>query len=413
MKKSATLILQDKENDIASLSKAFLTPPGSGPALATCLNCVIREEDQVPFKAFVKQLPTSIGIFDTEMRYVVVSDTLRRAANLPKHDLTGICHYDILPDLPQKWKDIHQKGLKGERLACEEDSYRRADGSIEWWRWEVLPWYKSEGVIGGIILFVEEITERKVMEKQMKRMIKTLNQSNEDLEKFAHVCAHDLNEPLRTIGNYCHIIQKDFADKLPEAGKEHLGRITKSVKQMSELINGILTYSQVGEGNLKKEKCSIQEVVSAIQWMLEKRIKDKNAIICAEGLPEVYADRVLLTCVFQNLISNSLKFNHKNPTIHIKAKETKNSWMFSVEDNGIGIDPSHFKIIFDLFKRLHSRTAYEGTGIGLAFCKKIIQAHGGKIFVKSALDKGSCFSFTIPKMPIQCQESGIKKKELK
>jgi PAS domain S-box-containing protein len=394
MKKSMALTFQDQESDTSSLPKIFLAAPHSCVSQSDFL---IKEGDQNFFKAFIKQLPASIVIFDTEMRYIITSDTFRRVANLPTGDLTGMRHYDMVPDLPQKWKDIHQRGLNGEHLASEEDSYKRADGSMEWWRWEVLPWYKDKGVVGGIILFIEDITERKVMERQMRTMIKTLNQSNEDLEKFAHICAHDLNEPLRTIGNYCHIIQKDFSDKLPEVGKEHLGRITKSVKQMSKLINGILTYSQVGKESLKRERCSTQEIVNAIQWMLEERIKAKNATIYAEGLPETYADKVLLTCVFQNLISNSLKFNHNNPTIHIKAKETKNGWTFYVEDNGIGIAPTHFKVIFDLFKRLHSQTAYKGTGIGLAFCKKIIETHGGKISIKSALGKGTCFSFTLPK----------------
>lgn len=381
-----------------NLSKILLTSKNCHTPPLPEEDVVIKKEEKILFETFIKKMPAAISIFDTEMRYILMSDQFAAIAQASAQDLIGKRHYDVVPDIPQKWRDIHQKGLAGEHLVREGDAFKRADGSLEWWRWEVLPWYKSEKEIGGIILFVEEITKRKLMEKKMEEMIQTLNRSNEDLERFAHICAHDLNEPLRTIGNYCHIIEKDFKENLPSSAKQHLQSITSSVKQMGDLINGILAYSQMGAQSLKKEVCSAQEIVTSVTMILEERIRYKNALIRYDSLPSVYADKVLLTQVFQNLISNSLKFNESDiPTIRIFSTENKKCITFTVEDNGIGIDCKHYKIIFDLFKRLHTRAHYEGTGIGLSFCKKIIEAHGGKISVKSSLNKGSQFSFTLPK----------------
>jgi len=194
------------------------------------------------------------------------------------------------------------------------------------------------------------------------------------------------------------MIEKDFKEGLSTTAKSYFTSITKSVKQMSDLVNGILTYSQVGSPTLNRGLCSTQEIVNSIKMILQKKIKDKKAIIHSDPLPMVYGDRVLLTRVFQNLISNALKFNESDkPVVYIKVKEKKRFWLFVVEDNGIGIDSKHHKIIFDLFKRLHVNSQYDGTGIGLSFCKKIIEAHGGEIFVKSSLNEGAQFSFTLLK----------------
>ncbi len=379
-------------------SKILLTANNCHPSLLPEEDVVIKKEEKILFETFIKKMPAAIAIFDTEMRYILMSDQFAAITNASPQDLIGKRHYDVVPDIPQKWREGHQKGLAGEHLVGEDDSFKRANGNLEWWRWEVLPWYKSEKEIGGIILFVEEITKRKLMEKKMEEMIRILNRSNEDLERFAHICAHDLNEPLRTIGNYCHILEKDFKEDLPPLAKQHLQSITNSVTQMGDLINGILTYSQMGAQSLKKEVCSAQEIVTSVAMILEERIRDKNALIQYDSLASVYADKVLLTQVFQNLISNALKFNESaTPIVRISSTENKKIITFTVEDNGIGIDHKHYKIIFDLFKRLHARSRYEGTGIGLSFCKKIIEAHGGEIFVKSTLNKGSQFSFTLPK----------------
>jgi len=398
MRKSKALIVDNDNKPDAPLFKILLTSRHFHLKNPHKEEFIIKEEEDILFRTFIKKMPAAIAIFDAEMRYIIVSDQFVKETNTPTHNITGKRLYDVVPDIPKKWREAHQRGLRGEHVSCDEDTFKRSDGSLEWWRWELLPWYRAEGKIGGIIMFVEDITKRKMMERKMEGMIKTLNRSNEELERFAHICAHDLNEPLRTIGSYCQILEKDFKAELPSSAKNYLQSITKSVRQMSDLVNGILAYSQFDSPSLQRGMCSIQEIVNSVKLILEKKIKDKKAIIQCGPLPLVYGDRVLLTRVFQNLISNSLKFNESPiPTIYITAKEKKHYWLFTIRDNGIGIDQKHHKVIFDLFKRLHDNSKYKGTGIGLSFCKKIIEAHGGEIFIKSSLDKGSQFSFTLPK----------------
>ncbi len=398
MKKPDPLPVEGEEDSRHWFSKILLTSQNFHLKTLREEAFVIQKDEEILFKTFIKKLPAAIAIFDAEMRYIIMSDKFIEETNTPTQNVIGKKLYDVVPDIPKKWRVVHQKGLNGEHLSREEDGFKRKDGTLEWWRWEVLPWYKSEGGIGGIILFVEDITKRKMMEKKMKEMIKALNRSNEELERFAHICAHDLNEPLRTIGNYCHLIEQDLKKDLSTPAKDYFKTITKSVKQMSGLVNGILGYAQFGSSTLQKDHYSGQEIVNSVTMILEKKIKDKKAIVQSDLLPIVYGDRVLLTQVFQNLISNSLTFNEsEQPFVEVKVKEKKRFWIFSVKDNGIGIDSKHHKIIFDLFKRLHTPSKYEGTGIGLSFCKKIIEAHGGEIFVKSALHEGAEFSFTLPK----------------
>jgi len=162
-------------------------------------------------KTFIKNLPAAIAIFDEKLNYIITSDRWIEETNSPTKDLIGKNHYELVPDIPLRWRKNHERCLKGEHLKCDEDEkFKRLDGSTEWLRWEILPWYKSEKVIGGLIMFVEHTTKRKSLEQKMVKMIRALNKSNSELERFAHICAHDLNEPLRTISNYSRIIEDKF-----------------------------------------------------------------------------------------------------------------------------------------------------------------------------------------------------------
>lgn len=360
---------------------------------------IINKEEESLLRTFIKNIPAAIAIFDENLNYIITSDRWAKETNSKIKDVIGKNHYDVVPDIPLKWRKIHQRCLAGEHLKCEEDSFKRKGGTIEWLRWEVLPWYKDKGVIGGLIMFVEHITERKALEKKMVGMIKALNRSNSELEKFAHICAHDLTEPLRTLVSLSRSLEAESKEKLGPEAQRSLENILKTVKHMNTLVNGILAYSQFGPSGLNKSFFSLQHVVNSVRMLLEKKTQDKKAFIYTDALPMVYGDMVLIARVFQNLISNALKFNESDiPIIYITAKEKKTNWLFSVEDNGIGIDPKYHKKIFELFSRLHRSSRYEGTGIGLPTSKRIIEAHGGRMWVKSAPQNGSQFFFTLPKM---------------
>ncbi len=359
---------------------------------------VFNHTNEILFKTFIKKMPAATAIFDKNLNYIIASERWTRETKLNIKDIIGKNIYEVAPDIPSKWRKFHQRALKGEHLKSDEDLFKRHDGSLEWWRWETLPWYTPEGMIGGIILFIENITKRKAMEMKMKEMITALNRSNAELERFAHICAHDLNEPLRTIASYSRIIGDEFKNQINPEAQKYLENIFKSIKHMNTLVNGILAYSQFETSGLNKTFFSLQYIISSVKMILEKTIHDKNAFIYSDNTPEIYGDMMLIARVFQNLISNALKFNESDmPIIYITAKEKTTEWIFTIEDNGIGIDQKYHHKIFELFERLHHASKYEGTGLGLSISKKIIEAHGGRMWVKSSLNNGSQFFFSLPK----------------
>ncbi len=361
---------------------------------------ILNKGEENLLKTFIKNIPAAVALFDEKLNYIIASERWVEETSSREKNLTGKNHYDVVPEVPLRWRKIHERCLKGNHLKREEDKFIRPDGSIEWIRWEILPWYKSKKVIGGLIMFVEHITKRKELEQKMVKMIQALNKSNSELERFAHICAHDLNEPLRTIANYNRIIEDEYKDKMgPEAAK-YLENISKSIKHMNNLVNGILAYAQFERSGLNKLSFSLETIITSLKMILEKKMKDKGAFIYSDNMPFIYGDRGLIACVFQNLISNALKFNESDiPIIYVTVKEKKNAFIFCVEDNGIGIDPKYHHKIFALFERLHHTSKYEGTGVGLSISKKIIEAHGGKLWLKSSVANGSQFFFSIPKVP--------------
>ena len=396
-------IVGDTENTLASFLNFFLSQSVISDHCSE-KGAFADEKELSRFKKLFKETPVRIAIFDTEMRYIVASDRFLEESQSVTKDVVGKCHYDVVPDIPQRWRKLHARVLKGESFKRDEERFDRADGRVEWLKWELSPWYKSEGVVGGVILFLEYFSERKELELKMQKVIQTLNRSNEYLERFAHICAHDLNEPLRTIGSYCQLLAEDFGQDLPEQAQMYLKNITNGVKQMGEMVTGILMYSQLDTPEISDKKCSAQQIMDSVRMILAQKIKDTGAKIQYGALPDVYGDQALLTRVFQNLVSNALKFNKSDvPMVTVTATEGKKYVTFCVEDNGIGIDRKYHKVIFDLFKRLHTAREYVGTGIGLSLCKKIIEACGGKIRVESSLAGGAKFLFSLPKKPYSSQ----------
>ncbi len=244
----------------------------------------------------------------------------------------------------------------------------------------------------GELKSLNEELERRVLERTAE-----LKRSNEDLEQFAYVASHDLQEPLRMIHNYVNLLRKRYGGQLDTAGHEFIGFALDGAKRMDELIQDLLTYSRVGTHGHDFAHADCQEAFRRALANLSLAIEESRARITHDPLPTVNGDIVQLTQLFQNLIGNALKFrSSRSPEIHVGAKLQGDVWELSVTDNGIGIPPEDFQRIFIVFQRLHSREKYSGTGIGLSVCKKIIERHGGRIWVESKLGKGSSFHFTLP-----------------
>ncbi|HII93850.1 MAG TPA: PAS domain S-box protein [Methanosarcina sp.] len=262
--------------------------------------------------------------------------------------------------------------------------------------------YKDEtGEVIGVFAAARDITERKKAEKLLKLKLEELARSNAELEQFAYVSSHDLQEPLRMIASYLQLLQRKYQGKLDEKADKYIYFAVDGASRMQNLINDLLEFSRVTTKAREFEPTDLQSVLDRVLFDLDVSITENEASISYGSLPVVLADSVQFTQLFQNLISNAIKFrSEKTPKIEISAKKETDQWLFSVKDNGIGIDPKYSERIFEVFKRLHKREEYPGTGIGLSICKKIIERHGGQIWVESEPDKGSTFYFTLPVIPI-------------
>ena len=256
----------------------------------------------------------------------------------------------------------------------------------------------SDGKIVRIVGTHFDLTELKKTEEKLQKTVHDLERSNEELEQFAYVTSHDLQEPLRTIASYTQLLERRYKDKLDSSADEFMDYIVDATKRMQNLIKDLLEYSKVTSKGEESKLVSTKGIVKDIISDYQITIKETNGEITCDELPEVYSDKRLLTQVFQNLIGNAIKYRKpEEPSkIHISARKGDNEYVFSISDNGIGIEPQYFNRIFMIFQRLHTLEMYEGTGIGLAIVKKIIDRLHGRIWVESELGKGSTFYFTIP-----------------
>ena len=229
-----------------------------------------------------------------------------------------------------------------------------------------------------------------------------LQRSNLELEQLAYVASHDMQEPLRMIASYLQLVVQRYDDKLDADGREFIGYAVDGAKRMQALINDLLTYSRVGTKGRPPERTDCATVVGTAISHLQVVMAESGASVTTGTLPEVMADGPQLVQLFQNLIANAIKFHgDEAPRVRIDCEPAEGEWRFSVRDNGIGISPDYFERIFVLFQRLHTRRQYPGTGIGLALCKKIVERHGGRIWVESTEGHGSVFRFTIPRAESQ------------
>lgn len=249
----------------------------------------------------------------------------------------------------------------------------------------------------GLSGIMRDITERKEAEMKLSQTMKELVRSNTELEQFAYVASHDLQEPLRMIVSYLQLIEKRYKSKLDADADEFIGYAVDGASRMQVLIRDLMAFSRVGTRGKPFEKTGCEAVLSKALANLEIAIEESGAVITHDPLPAVNADSGQLIQLFQNLIGNAIKFrNDKQPIIHIGAKPNEDHWLFSVRDNGIGMEMEYAERIFGIFQRLHGKREYPGSGIGLAICKKIVERHGGRIWVESEPEKGSTFYFTIP-----------------
>jgi PAS domain S-box-containing protein len=303
--------------------------------------------------------------------------------------------------IPTQFRDDHRRGLarfletgRGPLMEQRvELTALRRDGQE--FPIEVTISCVREGDSCFFYAFLYDITERKQAKEDLADRAAALTRSNAELEQFAYVASHDLQEPLRMVASYCQLLKRRYHGQLDKDADDFINFAVDGARRMQVLINDLLAYSRAGrkEPTLIRTDCCC--VLDEAIMNLQASIEERRAAITHDPLPTILADRGQLVQVFQNLIGNAIKFCTGQPQIHVSAERLDDEWQFSIRDNGIGIATEHAQRIFEIFKRLHGWGQYPGTGIGLAICKKLVQRHGGRIWVESTTGQGSTFYFTV------------------
>jgi len=309
----------------------------------------------------------------------------------------------VHPDDRPAVKETVDSVIKRFMTQRKEDTFNleyrvlHTNGSIRWIndRGQIL--YGRYGRPVRMIGIMLDVTESKLAEERLAAQAQELARSNAELQEFAYVASHDLQEPLRAVAGCVEIIRRRYQGKLDARADQVISHTVEGAARMQNLINDLLAYSRIGSRDHPFEPTDCQAILNTVLANLEVPIDESGAKITHDDLPTILADSRQLTQLFQNLISNAVKFRgDQAPLIHIGVKKQNGEWIFSVRDNGIGIEPYYFERIFRIFQRLHARNDYPGTGIGLAICKRVVERHGGRIWVESEPGHGATFFFTFP-----------------
>jgi PAS domain S-box-containing protein len=343
-----------------------------------------------------------------------VNEATIKATGLPRQKLIGTDFFEYFTE-PEKalagYKKVFQKGF----VTDYPLTMRHKNGKLIDVLYNASVYKDARGNVLGVFAAARDVTLLKQAEAELRRhrdeleaLVKDrtaaleetnreLTRSNESLEQFAYVASHDLQEPLRVMSNYSQLLEKRYKDKLDQDANDFIDFIVDAASRMQRLITDLLAYSRLGRKDVSEAEVNFNEAVHKVLYSMSSTIESLNGAVTHDELPVLRAHETSIIQLFQNLIGNALKFRGEEaPIIHVGVNKDKNEWIFSVKDNGLGIEPQYHERIFQIFQRLHSKERYSGTGIGLSICKKIVSNYGGRIWVESELGKGSTFYFTIP-----------------
>ena len=320
------------------------------------------------------------------------------AAEVVGNHISMLAARDCVDEIPH----ILQRIARGERVDHYETRRKTKTGRILNVSLSISPIRDRSGKIVGASKVARDITERVLQEKALREANTVLTRSNADLQQFAYSASHDLQEPLRMVATYSEMLKKHFSGKLGPAGDEYIGYILQGALRMEQLLSDLRTYTQASTSGMEPTKdIDAGESLDRSLANLETAVRDSGAFVSRTRLPQVRMHEFQLQQLFQNLIGNAIRYRAGDPPrIHVAAErrreERKEEWLFSVQDNGIGIEPEYQEQIFGLFKRLHNAPEYPGTGMGLAICQRIVERAGGRIWVDSQRGQGATFFFTVP-----------------
>jgi PAS domain S-box-containing protein len=334
-----------------------------------------------------------VFLYDRDLKYKLVEGAELEDQGYDKNSMEGrTLQQTIPPTLLKELEPLYRGALNGQEHVMERE-FNKKHYLIHF-----LPVRNEKKEIYAGMVMSLDITDLKDIQRKLEHHTTELLRSNEDLELFAYAASHDLQEPLRMIGSYIHLIQKRLQNTLEGDTLEFMAYATDGVKRMQDLINDLLEYSRVDRKTDDFRLLDMNKTVEFVKINLQQSIAEKGATIVADDLPEIYADQPQIISLLQNLIENALKFHGEQaPLVHISCRDNGDSYTFSVQDNGIGIKEQYFEKIFLVFQRLHSLSEYSGSGIGLATSKKIVERHGGRLWVQSQIGRGTTFYFSINK----------------
>jgi PAS domain S-box-containing protein len=302
-----------------------------------------------------------------------------------------------LEDLDNKKPDKLLEVAREKGRADDEGWRVCKGGDVFWASVSITAIHDDNREVKGYSKVTRDLTERKLAAEKLQQHSKELEVKNHELNQFAYIASHDLQEPLNTVKSVLSILRDNYEDTFDETGKDLLNYIAESTVRMGDLIKGLLDFGRLGQHG-KQEEVALNKLVDEVQADLKNRIEKTNATIKVGKLPTINAFKVEVRLLLQNLISNGIKFHRKDtpPVIEVRAEAKNNQWVFCIKDNGIGIPEKYMDKLFMIFKRLPTEAEYEGTGIGLAHCKKVVTLHKGDIWVESVENQGSSFYFTLP-----------------
>ncbi len=351
-------------------------------------------------------VPALVGYLGNDLRYKYANREYVSWFGKSQSEILGRPIDDVLgASLAKTVRPRLQAALQGESQSYDVQA-SLPDGTEKHYSASYIPDIDDNGKVRGVVVLGVDISDRKRRESEdaktreaLRSLSEELRRSNAELEHFAYTASHDLKEPLRNIGTYLHLLAKGNTERLESSDRQYLEQAIAGSKRMSTLIDALLRFSQMSLKNPERASFSGEDLLKTSFDSVSAAVLETGAELTHDLFPCLVGDKEQLAQVFQNLLSNALKFQKpgETPRVHVGCVQTPQSWIFSVRDNGIGMDPAQTQRIFDPFVRLNSRTLYPGHGIGLALCRKLVQQHGGSIWVESEMGKGATFYFTLPR----------------
>jgi PAS domain S-box-containing protein len=379
---------------------------------------LVSPTDQELLDAFLEHIPDCVYFKDRESRFVRISRALANRFGLTDSSEArgkSDSHMFSAEHAKQAFADEQAIIRTGQPIIGMQEKETWTDGRETWVSTTKVPLRNVQGEIIGTMGMSRDITAHRVAQEELQKYKvhleelveartselvlakEQLERSNKDLEKFAYVASHDLQEPLRMVASYTQLIARRYKGRLDSDADEFISYAVDGANRMQQLIQDLLSYSRLTRKGPTLEECDCKTTCESAVANLRQAIAESGAVVVIGSLPRVLADTRQLTQLFQNLIGNAIKYRSERiPEIRISSIPQSDGWLLSVADNGIGIEPQYFERIFEMFQRLHTRAQYSGTGIGLAICRTIAERRGGRIWVESQPGRGSTFLFTIP-----------------